>query len=174
MTERFLRRFFLVICWLLIALLLYAMSSFSGQNAEQSNALSLRVTSLIARLINSDFMDMSRQQQLFIIYYLHPFVRKLAHFCEFALLGGLIMCAALCHMWSLSTRVTVAVLCSGLCAVMDEFHQLFISGRSGQLKDVAIDFTGAVIGIACVLALRGLVVSVYRTQQKNAQNAIMR
>ena len=118
-------------------------------------------------------MDYSRSQQQLVIRYLHPFVRKLAHFSEFALLGALITCAALCHMWSLSARVTVSVLCSGLCAVMDEFHQLFVSGRSGQLKDVAIDFSGAVLGIICILTLRGLIVSVYRAQ-KNRQNAFLR
>lgn len=29
-----------------------------------------------------------------------------------------------------------------------EFHQLFVPGRSGEARDVMIDFSGAVLGIA--------------------------
>ena len=168
MSIRILRRILSLICWAFIALLLFIMYGLSGQSAEQSNGLSLLITSLIARIINPAFLDMTASQQALIIQYLHPIVRKLAHFAEFALLGGLIMCAALCHMWSLSARVTVALLCSGLCAGMDEIHQLFVSGRSGQWRDVAIDFAGAILGIICILTVRALIVSVYRSiQEKN-------
>lgn len=38
-------------------------------------------------------------------------------------------------------------LCAGL-AGLDEFHQTFVPGRSGQLRDVLIDLGG---GLACVL-----------------------
>ena len=32
-------------------------------------------------------------------------------------------------------------------AATDEFHQLFVAGRSGQIKDVLIDTIGACIGL---------------------------
>ena len=34
---------------------------------------------------------------------------------------------------------------TALYACSDEFHQLFISGRAGQIRDVCIDSTGALI-----------------------------
>jgi VanZ family protein len=43
------------------------------------------------------------------------------------------------HTLSLSLLVTFIYACS------DEFHQLFIPGRSGQFKDVLIDTSGALI-----------------------------
>jgi len=33
----------------------------------------------------------------------------------------------------------------------DEFHQFFVPGRAGQLKDVLIDSTGATVGIGIYL-----------------------
>ena len=35
-------------------------------------------------------------------------------------------------------------------AVSDEFHQLFVPGRSGNIKDVFIDTAGSVSGILLV------------------------
>ena len=37
-------------------------------------------------------------------------------------------------------------------AATDEFHQLFVPGRSGQLKDVLIDTAGGALGLG-LLAL---------------------
>ena len=36
---------------------------------------------------------------------------------------------------------------------MDEFHQTFIPGRSGQLRDVCIDFSGAALALGLVALL---------------------
>ena len=33
-------------------------------------------------------------------------------------------------------------------AATDEFHQLFIEGRSGEVRDVGIDSLGALLGLA--------------------------
>jgi VanZ family protein len=42
-----------------------------------------------------------------------------------------------------------------LYAASDEFHQLFVPGRSGEVKDVLIDSAGAVTGaLLFYLALR--------------------
>ena len=42
-------------------------------------------------------------------------------------------------------------LSGGICllyASSDEIHQLFVPGRSGEVRDVMIDFSGAALGIA--------------------------
>lgn len=38
-----------------------------------------------------------------------------------------------------------------LYAVLDEFHQLYVPGRTSSVRDVLIDFAGAVIGMALYL-----------------------
>lgn len=165
LTYRHLRILLSVLCWTLILFLLYLIYGMSGQAGEESSQLSLKVTRYLASAVNSGFSDFSRSEQNAVIEYLHPIVRKLAHFSEYAVLGALLMCAALCHIWSLWARVTVAGLCSGLAGLMDEFHQLFVSGRAGSLRDAAIDFCGAVLGICVICALRSLILSVYRAQK---------
>lgn len=65
-------------------------------------------------------------------------LRKLAHFTEYAVLGGLLARAV----------AGVAALALGIAyAVTDEVHQTFVAGRSGSLRDVAIDGMGVLVGI---------------------------
>ena len=43
-------------------------------------------------------------------------------------------------------------------AISDEFHQTFIPGRSGELRDVLIDTTGVICEIAIVL----IIIAIYK------------
>jgi len=43
--------------------------------------------------------------------------------------------------------IIAALLICVLYAASDEIHQLFIAGRSGEVRDVLIDSAGASIGI---------------------------
>lgn len=171
-AHRKLRLVLALVCWLLIALLLYIIYGFSTQTGDESASLSLKVTQFLAPRLNGNFASLSRSQQNAVIDYLHPIVRKLAHFSEYALLGALITCAALCHIWELWARVTVAVICSGAAGLIDELSQLFTPGRAGSLRDSAIDFCGAVLGIAVICALRALILSVYRAQKEAERQRI--
>lgn len=84
------------------------------------------------------------------------FVRKLAHFTEFAVLGVL----AVLLFTVLRQNVPRTFLYAGmlgLCvAFCDETIQLFVPGRSGQLTDVWIDTAGVVVGTAIALGVRVL------------------
>lgn len=82
------------------------------------------------------------------------FVRKAAHFCEFALLG-----TELAALLRLSDVSKLQGLCSAAsaalgAALVDESIQLFIPNRGPLLADVLLDFAGAMTGIAlCTLAI---------------------
>ena len=82
-------------------------------------------------------------QRLFPQITMH-IVRKLAHFTEFFLLGGLLglSCAVLWRpmLWQ-------PLLGGVLVAACDETVQLFVVGRSGQLKDVALDSAGVLTAL---------------------------
>lgn len=41
-------------------------------------------------------------------------------------------------------------------AATDEYHQLFVPGRSGQVRDVVIDTVGGTLGLGAWLAVRRL------------------
>ena len=47
-------------------------------------------------------------------------------------------------------KIYLAYIFSILYACLDEIHQLFVSGRSGQIMDVFIDSMGIIIGILLV------------------------
>ena len=93
------------------------------------------------------------------------FVRKLAHFCEFGLLG----CELTTLFW-LRGGLRFQSLCNSafaalLTATTDETIQIF-SGRGSQLTDVLLDFSGALTGILCMSLLISLIEK--RIQKKNA------
>lgn len=85
------------------------------------------------------------------------FLRKAAHFCEFALLG-----AELAGLFWLRGGLRLQRLCCAAsaalgAAMIDESIQLFTPNRCPRLADVLLDFSGALTGIAlCALALRWL------------------
>lgn len=73
-------------------------------------------------------------------------IRKSAHFCEFALLG----CLSLWCGYLLNKNIVKSLMPAGFVslfvAVIDEYIQLFSVGRSCEVKDVLLDFTGSVCG----------------------------
>jgi VanZ like family. len=88
----------------------------------------------------------TEEEKLDALETLDHIVRKGAHITEFAMLA-----AALA--WPLRKSglkgYRLAVASIGLAAIYamtDEFHQTFVPGRSGELKDVGIDTVGALIG----------------------------
>ena len=99
----------------------------SHTNGNDSSNQSNFIAEIILKVINID-----RDTLTFII-------RKAAHMSEYAILLLLLYYALRLHTLSLSLLVTFIYACS------DEFHQLFIPGRSGQFKDVLIDTSGALI-----------------------------
>ncbi len=77
----------------------------------------------------------------------HWSLRKIAHFTEFAVLGLLL---AQC----LPARPVHSLFGSLLCALSDETIQLFVRGRSGQVRDIWIDFAGAAAAIVLTELVR--------------------
>jgi len=66
-------------------------------------------------------------------------LRKIAHACEFAVLGALLL-RALCEE---RTALAAGVAYS----ISDELHQHFVPGRVGSPLDVLIDSLGVAVGV---------------------------
>ena len=80
-------------------------------------------------------------------------IRKAAHMTEYAILGWLAF-AFFCSFEMRPKIRYIAALGFSFCyASTDEFHQLFIPGRSGQFTDVCIDTAGAAIGLLLLAIL---------------------
>lgn len=84
----------------------------------------------------------------------HTLLRKLAHMTEYAVLGifwSLQQRTSTCKVpiQSLAVRWQICVL----TALIDESIQLFVPGRSGEIRDVWIDSAGAALGLLVVLLI---------------------
>jgi VanZ family protein len=86
------------------------------------------------------------------VYALHVVVRKCGHLAEYALLALLAFRALRSGRaerfrseWA-GGALAIAVV----YALVDEFHQSFVSTRSGNLGDVLVDAAGAVLALAAL------------------------
>lgn len=97
-------------------------------------------------------------------------LRKVAHASEYFLLAFLIMIflnIVFNHKKYLLTVLIAIILCVGYAA-SDEYHQTFVKGRVGNPRDVAIDSTGACIGILFYSTYH----MVYKMGYKSGKNQI--
>ncbi len=81
------------------------------------------------------------------------YVRKAAHFSEYALLGFLCMCI---HMNNKKINIFAVLYLPLLIAVIDETIQSF-TGRGSSTRDVLIDHSGAIFGILFSLLIINLI-----------------
>jgi len=84
---------------------------------------------------------------------LHILVRKAGHFFAYFILAGL-----LTYGYQKSSRLRPGLILAlvFLYACTDEFHQVFVPGRSGEFRDVLIDTSGGLCFLALYLGARGL------------------
>lgn len=79
-------------------------------------------------------------------------VRKAAHFAEYTAIGMLLVSCAYSFSRTKPYRYYSQILLTGLAtAVIDETIQLNVAGRSGQITDVLLDFSGVITGAVVML-----------------------
>ncbi len=145
---------------------------FSSNNAEDSTVQSNGVTELFARIFIPGFDELPEEQQQEIISRYDGPVRKLAHFVSYAILGFLACGTAItCPLGNVSIYVMpiVSTAVGVLFAVSDEYHQTYVDGRAGQLKDIFIDSAGVVCGTVLMIAV--LMIAVRKINKINAKKA---
>ena len=85
----------------------------------------------------------------------HVGIRKGLHLLEFAILA-LLWYRSLSPKgagWHASVAATTLILAIS-CASLDEFHQLFVPGRTGSLSDVGLDGLGAALALTVCRGIR--------------------
>ena len=120
---------------------------FSAQPADVSADTSLRVGMTIGKMSVPDFSKLPKEEQMDYAKKIEFPVRKMAHATEYAILGCLL--TNLCLTFPMRKAYMWGWLMGSAYAATDEFHQLFVSGRSGQITDVMIDSVGCLTG--CLL-----------------------
>ncbi len=99
----------------------------------------------------------------------HTLVRKTAHLLLYLALSMSVLNALYRYPLKNCARFGLDMLVCILYAASDEWHQTFISGRSGRVTDVMIDMLGALIGAALFFALCAAVRRIRRRRMENEQ-----
>ncbi len=121
-----LKYFIPAIIWMIF---IFIMSHTNGnESSNQSN--------FIVKIV-LEFININHETLSFMI-------RKIAHMSEYAILL-LFIYYGLYKTITYKYQLLISLLITFIYACSDEFHQLFIPGRSGQFMDVLIDTSGALI-----------------------------
>ena len=132
----------LIICWL--GFIFY----FSSMDTYKSNGDSKEVVSVVVdKAIDISNNNISDNKKEDIINILNLPIRKLAHFSLYFILSILVMSFLVSsNKFNLRNIILISIIFCFIYACSDEFHQTFITGRTGQFSDVIIDTIGASVG----------------------------
>ena len=144
-----------IVSFLPAAMLLFLIFGFSAQDGESSGSLSFEISLFLVKLSSPLLPAAMSEEVLFErAELIHYFVRKAAHMTEYFLLAlslQLPLTAWLSKILLWKPRILIGFAATVLFAALDEFHQTFVPGRSGNFTDVCIDSTGALIASLCLL-----------------------
>ncbi len=125
---------------------------FSHQPATVSGGLSDGLLYGLLEALSAVFREQTEAGRLAIVSFLSFFERKAAHMFLYFVLTGL-LCLALRRLPPRRRAWAALGLCAALAA-LDEFHQTWIPGRSGQPRDVLIDVLGGAVFLLLAYLVR--------------------
>ena len=131
----------LVFC---MALIFHFSNQRAAESAEISGSFSYRIVSGVRNVLSADWEEETVEAAA--VWLEHP-LRKAAHMTEYAVLAWICLGNCMQYLLLRKKRYVWAWLAASCYAATDEFHQLFIEGRSGEIRDVAIDSMGALLGL---------------------------
>ena len=142
--------FFLILTLGIMGVIFY----FSAQNATESSGMSME---FIRWLLHKKLLEvMSVESAVMIEEGIENIVRKCAHFFIYSCLG---FCSSMTLYYSgkMNKSCILFIISLVFCmfyASTDEVHQLFVPGRSGEIRDVLIDSAGSATGILSSMLVR--------------------
>lgn len=97
-------------------------------------------------------------------------VRKTAHFCEYTVIGAMMMSCAFSFNNLKPYKYSINLMfCGLLTAVCDETIQLGVDGRAGMVTDVLLDFSGVIFGMLIMLAVFLIYGKRFRSKNKEKE-----
>jgi VanZ family protein len=128
--------------WIIVLVWMFIIFNLSAQPANQSSKLSEGVAETILETVEKVAPGVE-----FRMGNINHITRKNAHFFIYLVLSLLVSNALKKSGLTSSNFFNCTLVICILYAISDEIHQLFVPGRSGQVKDVLIDSAGAMTGI---------------------------
>ena len=130
--------------------------SMSSENAEKSSNTSGQTIRVVLSAVPG-FEEQPEEVKVNIIEKLQFIVRKSAHFIGYMILG-ILASGLILYYGNINKKYLLAFLICVIYAISDEIHQLFVPGRSGQVRDVLIDSAGSLLGIIIVMTFEKLLI----------------
>lgn len=155
-----------IIRGILITLLIgtfFLIFGFSSQDAKQSSGVSEKVSKDI---VNITRKNESEQVKKRIAKSIEPGIRKIAHFSIYTVVGLLLMSLFFTYKLSINKKIIISLIIGFIYACSDELHQTFVSGRSGEVRDVLIDTSGVFLG-TCIIYFANKVVKRIKKKKFN-------
>lgn len=152
-----------------VVTLAYLMWIFSNSlaTATASGAASGRVRAAVQKCV--DFF--AGEGKIFVT---HHFIRKAAHFSEFALLGFLAYFTYFSYFFAKNKAVPICAFSAAastlVCGAADECIQIFVDGRGPSVFDAMIDFSGGICGVFVALAVFFIVKKAKKRAKKAEKN----
>lgn len=146
-----------------------AIFMLSAQPGSESSETSGGFINMFCELIVPEFSGFSGAERAEFVESLQFIVRKCAHFTAYLLLAVLSLqfFRTLEKFRKPLSAGAAALVFSVIYAISDEIHQLFVDGRSAQIRDVLIDSCGALFGAAVSIGVWSLFRKLGRKKHKN-------
>ena len=151
-------KLYFIVSWAAVLAVAVAIFLFSAQDAHQSTEVSHGLIEQIVGWYTKFFgIPCSTGTLIQISGFWDHFVRKLAHFSIYTLLG--LCCCNACYQtfFQLKKSFGFSLLAGSLYAISDEIHQSFVPGRSCQLSDMVLDSCGVMFGILLFCTLYAII-----------------
>lgn len=134
--------YILLISWM--GLIFYFSNQPSIKSDSVSDGVMNKIIEVVEDIINYEFSDLEIEN--IYKYGIRP-LRKCAHLSIYFILGILVYLLLKTYNLESNKLIITSILFCMLYACSDETHQLFIFGRSGEVKDVLIDTFGSCLGV---------------------------
>ena len=141
-----------------VVLVVMMIFGFGSDTADKSTELSRFVTEKLLYVVNK-LLDMKWTAEKIhnAVPVYEGAVRKGAHITEYAMLTFFSFVFWYCRKIKNSMAFILSFAFSAFIAVLDEYNQYHVDGRSGSVKDVAIDCFGAFVVLFLILILLSIV-----------------
>ena len=140
-----------ILLWILVLAWMGLIFYFSAQNAQQSTNQSRSIINK-TNIVDHEKTEVEQEKE---IESLDSILRKTAHAGVFLVLGVLVCFLLKEYTLDIRKILLISFVFCLLYACSDEIHQLYVSGRSGEVRDVLIDSMGLIIGLL-IFYLSGL------------------
>ncbi len=168
--NKFFRIVFIFFAFAVCSLIFY----MSAQTASVSSKTSGELIFKFSKLFVQQFEELDASSKVAFVEAMQFIVRKSAHFLIYAFLGFNVAGAFSTFKIQFNGLFISSLVFSLVYAISDEVHQLFVKGRSCEVRDVLIDLFGALAGICLFLLIATLILKKKYTDSNSVREKNMR